>query len=210
MLLIRQIFFYRWGSSLVISMLKGLTITSDLHLYTQDVELLFSYLNHTNSLLHPSCSRVKLQEMVRGENSAVSKNKIYLEADMLKSLLCIRGTSYVCYREPKLLNKFKKKNKKIKNLQTFLTFWCQSALTVKQLENKARDQEYPSQISFWLCYGRWLNFFVSAALSGSQAKSSLPLMDLLKFMKIPMALWRQMLLTSASCYLVFSIFHLLS
>lgn len=91
-------------------MLKGLTITSDLHLYTQDVQFLFSYLNDTNSLLHPSRSRVKLQEMVRrGENSAVSKNKIYLEADMLKSLLCIRGTSYVCYREPKLLNEFKKK-----------------------------------------------------------------------------------------------------
>ena len=55
-------------------------------------------------------------------------------------------------------------------------------------ENKAKHQEYLSEISFWLCYGQLLNFFASAAVSVSQARSSLPLMDLLKFMKIPMAL----------------------
>lgn len=73
-------------------------------------------------------------------------------------------------------------------MNNLLTILCQSALTVKQLENKGRDQEYLSQISFWLGYGQLLKFFASAAISASQAKSSLLLMDLLKSMKIPTAL----------------------
>lgn len=48
--------------------------------------------------------------MVRtGENSAVSKNKIYPQADMLKPLSCICSTNIVCCREPMFLMA-KKKN----------------------------------------------------------------------------------------------------
>lgn len=48
--------------------------------------------------------------MVRtGENSAVSKNKIYSQADMLKLLSCICSTNIVCCREPKFLTAKKKK-----------------------------------------------------------------------------------------------------
>lgn len=104
--------------------------------------------------------------MVRtGENSAVPKNKIYPQADMLKPLSCICSTNIVCCREPMFLMAKKKKIRN--NLQTIL---CQSALTVKQLENKERNQEYLSQISFWLCYGRLLKFIASVAVSASQAK----------------------------------------
>lgn len=93
---------------------------------------------------------------------------MYSQADMLKPLSCICSTNVVCHREPKFLTA--KRKKKIRD--NLLTILCQSALTVKQLENKERDQEYLSQISFWLCYGHLLKFFASAAVSASQAKSS--------------------------------------
>lgn len=93
----------------------------------------------------------------------------------------------VSYGEPKVLNKSKKKPTKIKNnLQTFLKFWRQSALTVRQLENKVKDEEHLSQISFWLCCGQLLNF-ASAAVSVSQTKSFLHRKDLPNFTKIPVA-----------------------
>lgn len=47
--------------------------------------------------------------MVRtGENSAVSKNKIYPQADMLKPLSCVCSTNIVCCREPMFLMAKKK------------------------------------------------------------------------------------------------------
>lgn len=74
-----------------------------------------------------------------GENSVASKNKLYLEADMLKSLLCICGTNDVCYREPELLNELKNNsNNKLRRTcglpDNLVSVWSDSQASREQRE----------------------------------------------------------------------------
>lgn len=101
---------------------------------------------------------------------------------MLKSLSCISSTNAVCRREPKFLTA-KRKKYQGQLADNFVSVCLDSQATGEQGERPGIPES-----DFILALLWTLKFFASASVSASQAKSSLSLMDLLKFIKIPVAL----------------------